>query len=903
MIRALRALLWLSASLLACFSLRAQTSEFYPGAVYDPAVPTLEQVIGFGWAEDITLHYEAERYLQALAESSPRLELVQYAESWEGRALYYLIVASEKNMSRLAEIKKAMRQLAAGRGLTPAQAEELIGRMPAIVWLSYGVHGNEISSPDAALLLAYHLAAAQNDSVRNRILDNCVVIIDPMQNPDGRDRCVNYLRQTQGRWPDENPLAAEHNEPWPSGRSNHYLFDMNRDWFANTQPETAGRTRIFLEWYPQVFVDLHEMGFNQTYYFAPPANPMNPNLTSAQIDWLTRFGQNNANWFDRFRFDYFTREIFDSFYPGYGEGWPLFQGALGMTYEQAGPDGMVIRRQDDTLLRFREAVHHHFIASLATAEMAAGQRSELLRFFFNYRREAITEGTREAVKEYVLPPGRDPNRTAKLAALLMQQGIEVKRAEASFNNARVRDYFGGTLAARTFPAGTFVISTAQPAKRLVRTLLDRRTEMDQAFIEEQLQRRKKRLPDEFYDVTAWSLPLLYGVECHLAEVASTGNLSVLQTPPRPQGRVLGSTAHLAYLLPWGSNSAAAALADLLRQNIRVHTADKEFVHSGIKFPRGSLIIKSKDNPADLFERLQRVAAEHGVDVHPTANSWVSEGVNFGSGHVRFIHTPKVAMAYNLPTNPLSAGWTRFLLERQYGYPMTIINTWQLGAADLDKFNVLILPDGAGYWGGGYSTVMQEGMVQRLKNWIRNGGTLVTFGDATRWLTEEKVDLLATSRELRSGKPERKAAKEEKPGEAAAPAAGVYDYEQAIQPKEELPEATPGALLRVLLEPAHWLSAGYEDGQTVVMVESRNIYTPLTLDKGVNVGVYAAEDKLIASGFTWESSRRQLANKAYLLYQPLGRGHVVAFAEDPNYRAFMDGLNLLFLNAVLFGPAH
>lgn len=903
MIRALRAWLWLSASLLAYFSLRAQTFEFYPGAVYDPAVPTLKQVVGFGWAEDITLHHEAERYLQALAASSPRLELVQYAKSWEGRALYYLIVAAEKNMNRLAEIKKAMRQLAAGRGLPPAQAEELISRMPAIVWLSYGVHGNEISSPDAALLLAYHLAAAQNDSVCNRILDNCVVIIDPMQNPDGRDRYVNYLRQTQGRWPDENPLAAEHNEPWPSGRSNHYLFDMNRDWFANTQPETAGRTRIFLEWFPQVFVDLHEMGFNQTYYFAPPANPKNPHLTASQIDWLTRFGQNNAKWFDRFRFDYFTREIFDSFYPGYGEGWPLFQGALGMTYEQAGPDGMVIRRQDDTLLRFREAVHHHFIASLATAEMAAGQRSELLRFFFNYRREAITEGTREAVKEYLLPPGRDPNRTAKLAALLLQQGIEVKRAEAAFNNARVRDYFGGPLAARTFPAGTFVISAAQPAKRLVRTLLDRRTEMDQAFIEEQLQRRKKRLPDEFYDITAWSLPLLYGVECHLAEVASIGNLSVLQQPPRPRGRVLGSKAHLAYLLPWGSNSAAAALVDMLRQNIRVHTADKEFVHNGIKFPRGSLIIKNKDNPTDLFERLQRVAAEHGVELYPAANSWVREGVNFGSDHVRFIHPPKVAMAYNLPTNPLSAGWTRFLLEQQYGYPVTIINTWQLAAADLSKFNVLILPDGSSYWGGGYSTVMQEGTVQRLKDWIRSGGTLITFGDATRWLTEEKVDLLATSRELRSGKPERKAAKEEKPGEAAAPAAGVYDYEQAIQPKEELPEATPGALLRVMLEPTHWLSAGYEDGQTVVMVESRNIYTPLTLDKGVNVGVYATEDKLIASGFTWESSRRQLANKAYLLYQPLGRGHVVAFAEDPNYRAFMDGLNLLFLNAVLFGPAH
>ncbi len=904
MICALRALLWLSASLLAGLSLHAQTFEFYPGIVYDPAIPTLKQVIGFDWAEEITLHHEAERYLQALADRSPNIELVKYAESWQGRALYYLIVASQQNLSRRDEIKKAMQQLAAGRALMPAQAEELIATMPVIVWLTYGVHGNEISSPDAALLLAYHLAAAQNDSVRNRILAQCVVIIDPMQNPDGRERCLNYLRQTRGRWPDENPLAAEHHEPWPSGRSNHYLFDMNRDWFAITQPETAGRTRSFLEWYPQVFVDFHEMGFNQTYYFAPPADPKNPHLTPSQVDWLTRFGQNNAKWFDRFRFDYFTREIFDSFYPGYGEGWPLFQGALGMTYEQAGPDGMVIRREDGTLLHFREAVQHHFIASLATAEMAATHRSELLRFFFNYRREAISEGSREPVKEYLFPPSRDSNRTAKLIALLMQQGIEVKRAQSPFHQPRLRDYFTGALIAKTLPAGTFVVSAAQPAKRLVRTLLDRRTEMDQAFLEQQLQRRKKRLPDEFYDITAWSLPLLYGVECHLAEVASTGNLTMLQAPPQPQGGVRGGRAHLAYLLPWNSNSSASALADMLRQNLRVHTADKEFVHNGIKFPRGSLIIKSKDNPSDLFERLQRLAMEHGVELHATDQSWVSEGVNFGSGHVRFIHPAKVALAYGLPTSPLSAGWARFVLEQQYGYPVTIINTWQLGTADLDKFNVLILPDGSTSWGSSYSTVMQESMVQRLRSWIRNGGTLITFGDATRWLTEEKVDLLTTSRELRNGKPERKATKEEKPAEASLPAASsVYDFEKAIQPKEELPELTPGALMRIQLEPTHWLSAGYQDGQAVVMVESRNIYTPLTLDKGVNVGVYLPEDKLLASGFTWESSRKQLANKAYLMYQSLERGHVVAFAEDPNYRAFMDGLNLLFLNAVLLGPAH
>lgn len=901
--RALRQLVLLYMMLLCFQSLFSQSFEFYAGAVYDPNVPTLKNVVGHDWAEKITLHHEAERYIHALAKASPRIELIKYAESWEGRPLYYLIVASEKNLGRVAEIKQAMQKLADTRNLTATQADELINNMPAIVWLTYGVHGNEISSTDAALLMAYHLAAAQNDSVSQKILAQGVVLIDPMQNPDGRDRYVNYLRQTQGRWPDENQLSAEHNELWPSGRVNHYLFDMNRDWFANTQPETQGRTRSFLEWHPQVFVDLHEMGSGQTYYFAPPADPKNPNMTTQQADWLTRFGRNNAKWFDRFRFDYFTREIFDSFYPGYGEGWPIFQGAIGMTYEQAGADGLVIQRDDETLLRYRDAVHHHFIASLSTAEMAAYNRAELLRYFYNYRRTAIEEGSRELVKEYIIAPGSDPNRAIKLATLLLQQGIEVKRAEAAFTNSRVRDYFEGKLVSKNFPAGTFVVPLAQPAKRLLKTLMDRQTNMDQAFIEEQLQRRKKRLPDEFYDVTGWSLPLLYNVECCAAEVASTGNLSTLKTPPVAQGQVHGGQAHLAYLLAWGKNTAAAALADLLRQNVRVHTSDKEFTLEGRKFPRGSLIIKTKDNPENLFARMQKLATDHGVEIHATDNSWVSEGVNFGSNQVRFIRKPKVALAYNMPTSPLSAGWTRYVLEQMYDYPVTVINSWQIGAADLDKFNVLILPDGSGFWGGGYSAILNESIVQRLKTWISGGGTLITFGDATHWLTQEKVDLLATSRELKNGKPERKAGKDEKDEAPPTTASGAYDLEKAIQPKDELPEYTPGALLRLQLEPAHWLSAGYDEGRAVAMVESRSIYTPLTLDKGVNVGVYLAEDKVVASGFTWETSRKQIANKAYLMYQSLGRGHVIAFAEDPNYRAFMDGLNLLFMNAVLLGPAH
>ncbi len=895
----------------------AQAFEFFPGAQYDPGVPTLEKVVGHRWAEKITMHHEVERYLRALDAASPRVTLVSYGQTWEGRTLYYLIVASETNQARIAEIKAAMKKLRDPRTHTDAEAAALAAAMPAVAWLGYGVHGNEISSTDAALLTAYHLVAAQNDPVASEILEKVVVLIDPMQNPDGRDRFIQHFRQSVGRWPDADPQAAEHNEMWPAGRFNHYLFDMNRDWFAGTQPESRGRAAAFLDWFPVVYVDLHEMGGNSTYYFAPPAPPLNPNLPQMQVQWWSVFGKNNAEWFDRFQFDYFTRDVYDSFYPGYGEGWPLFHGAIGMTYEQASVRGLVLERTDRTTMHYRDSVQHHFISSISTLQTAARNREALLKHLREFHRSAIEEGQREAVKEFILPPGRDPGRTAHLAASLMRQGIEVRRAEAPFTAGRVRDYGEGKLQSREFPAGTFVVSLAQPAKRLAKTLLEKQTSMDEAFLKEQVRRRSKRLPEQLYDVTAWSLPLLYDVECFASELPSTGSLALLQDPPRPAGNVHGGPSKLLYLVPWGANAAAQLLAEALREGVRAHMADKSFSLGAAKYPAGTLIFKVKDNPADLQARLERLAASHGAEVFASDSAWVDEGVSIGSNYVRFIEPPKIALAWNQPASPTSAGWTRYLLEQVYGLPLTPIHTQSLGAADLTKYNVLVLPHAGGF-GGGYAGTLGENGARRIREWVQAGGTLISFGEATRWLTEERVGLLSTQRELRGGKadtPERPAAAPAPAGAPATPAPspaprpaetappkGEFNLEQFIQPERELPDATPGALFRIKLDTEHWMAAGY-DGDAYVMVDSSNIFQPLKLDRGVNVGVYAAGDESMASGFTWEASRKQLASKAYLMVQPHGRGLVIAFAEDPNYRAFMHGLNLLFLNAVLFGPAH
>ncbi len=882
--------LGLSLALLAAPATLGQGFEFLPGTTYDPDVPTLKQVVGHDWAEKISSYAEIARYVEALASASDNVQLETYGKSWEGRTLYYLVIGSEANLARLDEIKELRRKLRDLRETSRDELDDLIESIPSITWLAYGVHGDEISSCDAGLLMAYHLVAARDDELTDTILSESLVIIDPTQNPDGRQRFVNHFRTARGRWPDGSPSSMEHNQPWPGGRMNHYLFDLNRDWVAQTQPETQGKTKSFMEWQPEIYVDLHEMGGNSSYFFPPWAVPVNPNLTEGQRHWVDVIGKNDAAWFDRMGFDYFTGEVFDEFYPGYGSTWPLFQGSIGMTYEQASSRGLVYDRDDEKVLLYRDGVHHHFIASLATAETGAKNREEMLRHVYDYRATGLAEGRKETVKEYLLPPGADPNRTAKLAALLMAQGIEVRRADQPFTNSKVRDYYGGDLETKLFEAGTFLVSLAQPDKRIAKTLLDPHTPMKEKFIHEQLKRHGLRLRDQIYDITAWSLPLLFDVQAYTAEEASSGAFTLLQDPPVAKGELHGDQAKVAYLVPWGSLTAAEALAELLREGVRVYMSDKGFSNNGHKFPRGSLIIKVRDNADDLHERLAELAGRIGVDIFATDTGWVTDGVNFGSGQVHFVKKPKVVMAYDTPTSPYSAGAARFMLEQQYGYPVTVMKTQSIARADMTKFNVLILPSG-----GGYTRVLGAGGVRKIKDWVQAGGTLITIGGATIWLTEKDVGLLATERKRRTKpKPEKSKDKDKQEKEET--------FEEAIQPEKESPSSTPGAIMRVKLDQEHWLSVGY-DGDTNGLVNSRNILKLVTLDQGRNVGYFAEADKLLVSGFTWPDVEKLLPTKAFLIHQPRGRGHVIAFTEEPNFRAYTYGMNLLFLNAVFFGPGH
>lgn len=886
---------WFLVTLFAAGPSTAQSTEpLWPGAKYDPAIPTLHQVLGHEPGLEITAPDQIGDYLQALAQAAPtRTRLLEYARTWEGRPLWLLIVGSPARISRLDDVKADLKKLADPRGLSAAEGQRLVNELPVVIWLMHSVHGNEISGADAALYEAYHLLASQGDVEVDTVLRDALVLIDPMQNPDGRARFISQNTQGRAATPDPVPYNAEHDEPWPGGRSNHYLFDMNRDWFAQTQPETRGRIAIARDFWPHVTVDLHEQGGDNTYYFAPPADPLNPHITKSQIDAFDLFGRANAARFDERGWPYFIREVYDSFYPGYGESWPIFNGSIGMTYEQASARGLSFARRDGAVLTYRQGVMHHFNAAIVTAITAARHRARLVREFLEYRRSAVTEGESAPIREYVLVPGQDPSRADALARTLATQGIEVRRAQDAF-----------TLDRRQVPAGAYLVSNAQPAGRLIRNLLDPRTEQSDAFIKRQEERRRRRQPDQIYDITAWSLPLVYDVELLPSRAAlKVAAAPVPMTYDAPRPPVSFAAAKVAYVIPWGT-AAASLVADGLRSGVRMRSVGGAFTLQGRSYPIGTVIVRTSENPPDLHARLTALATKHGAQVMPVDTAYVDSGISLGSNEVAFLKLPRVLMAWDTPTSSLSAGWTRYVLERRFEQPVTTVRTSSLSRVQFEDFDVIVLPSGA------YGTLIGAPLLSRIKDWLRAGGTLVTLAEASRWAAARDVGLLETTLLLKDGRPDVPPAGggETGAGGAAGESAprpsepSPFDYDKAIQPDRERPDAQPGALLRVTLDSDHWLSAG-GDAETQVVIEGQRVFAPIKLNAGRNVGVYQKKEMLVASGLVWPEGQDLLAQKAYLIHQPFGQGHVVAFAEDPNYRSYTEATMLLFMNAVLLGPAY
>jgi hypothetical protein len=872
--------------------------EYWPGADLDPSIPAPRSVLGHDIGEDIVLSADVRRFFDALAAAAPdRVRIIDYGRSWEGRPLWYAVIGAPTNLARLEEIKAATRELGDPRRSDRARAEALMRDLPATIWLGYSVHGNEPGTTDAAILTAQHLIASRGDTRVRAMLANALVVINPVQNPDGRDRFIHAERAVRGPFPDPDPIAAGRDEPWPGGRMNHYVFDLNRDWFAQTQPETRLQAPELLSFLPQVVVDVHEMGTDMTYFFAPEAAPANPHLTPAQLATAAAIGANNARWFDRFGLAYFTREIFDAFYPGYGSGWPNYQGMTAMVYEQGSSRGLVAARRDGTQINFRDTVRSQFIAGLSAIEYVATHRERLLREFREYRAAAVEAGRRAKVRAWLIPGDAKPAGARKLAGTLVRNGIEVGEAESAFR-----------ACGRNLSAGSFVIDAAQPAYRLLRTLMDPETPMDPAFIERQRERLARGLPDEIYDVTAWSLPLMAGVEVVACHAVPAVALRPVGDAVRVPGRVEGVGEPVAWIVPWGETPAVRFLAAALREGLAVASADEGFRTGGIDFPAGSLVLRRAANPPDAAARIASIARESGARVVAVGSGRVEAGPDFGSPRVLPVPAIRIGLVWDQPTERYSAGWARYVIEREFEHPVTLIRGSRLATSDLSRFHVLVLPAE----GTSYEAFLGKSGVEALKRYVERGGVLVTIGTATRFAATPSVDLVALRREdsaaeaAKAAHPDKDAKAGAPNGEPAATIRGVEigDATQlsALTAAPGIaPTPVPGALVRAKVDPEHWLAAGI-DRELAVLVIGSDIYAPLRRDQGQTVASFAAPGDLTLAGVVWDDSRRQLAFKPFVVVAPRGAGMVVAFTQDPNVRAYLDGLAPIFANALFRAPA-
>jgi hypothetical protein len=837
--------------LLAAGPARAQTTAA------DAAGPLLTpaQFLGYALGSRFAPQAEVNRYAAHVVAHAPgQMKLVRYGQTYEHRALQVVEVASKENFSKLDDIAHNNRRLA---GLESGAASR---QLPAVAWLSYNVHGNEAVSSEAVMQVLYDLANPQ-DAEMQKYLQNTVVLLDPCVNPDGHDRYVNWYNRVQNQVPNASPYAWENREPWPGGRYNHYYFDLNRDWAWQTQQESRQRIALYNQWLPAVHADFHEQSPNSTYYFSPAARPFHADITPFQRKFQNTIGEYNQKVFDKNNWLYFTREVYDLFAPTYGDTWPTFNGAIGMTYEQAGQVGLRYARVDGDTLTLAQRIAHHAAASRATIQATAEHHDELLREFETYYTTARTKPKGE-YKTYVIAAGNDPGQLRNFTQYLDRQEIKYGFAPKQIK-AKGYSYLSGKTEGVQVEPRDIVVSMYQPKSTLVKVLFEPKPQLEDSLT---------------YDITSWALPYSFGVKAY----ALPTQLAADATAPAAT-MVKGSAAlaekPYAYLARWNSLQDVRFLSRVLQQKVKVRFAEKAFVAEGQQYAPGSLIIARAGNEGlgAKFDQLVRAQADSaGTVLHAVKSGFSTTGGDLGSSSVRPIKMPMVAVVAGPGTNASAFGEVWHFFEQQLGYPLTVLGTEYLSTVPLSKFDVLILPDGT------YTDVYPERALDNLKTWVRAGGKLIAMEGATRFLADKRDFLLKAKPAATSDSS--KAAR-------ANPYRALRRY--GDEQRRGLEGQAQGSIYRVALDNSHPLAFGYSDAY-YALVRSPLGYKFLP-QGGWNVGVIKKNS--YAAGFTGSLARPQLTDTFVLGTQDLGRGQVVYLGDNPLFRAFWQSGKLLFGNAV------
>ncbi len=826
--------------LLYCF---IATSFLLQGQIISPS-----EFLGYEIGSQFTRNSDLIQYFEYVAKNSSMVTYNSYGKTNERRLLTYAVISSEENIKNLETIRTNNLKNA---GILPGNAQP----ETAIVWLSYNVHGNEASSAEAAMQTLYTLITQKQSW-----LQNTVVIIDPSVNPDGRDRYVNWYNQVKASPYNVNQDATEHHEPWPGGRPNHYLFDLNRDWLWATQVESQQRITLYNQWMPHIHVDFHEQGINEPYYFAPAAEPFHEIITPWQREFQTQIGKNHAQYFDKEGWLYFTRERFDLLYPSYGDTYPTFMGAIGMTYEQAGHgrSGLGILTDEGYVLTLKDRVAHHTTTGLSTVEMghknAKRINEEFKKFFHNHNFK---------YKSYILKG--NPDKIRSLTQLLDRHQIKY----GFLSGKKVSGYNFLTQKNTTIDASSaLVVSVNQPKGNMVKVLFEPNAQLSDPLT---------------YDITAWSVPYAYGLEtvASTSLVSASGENPYIFHPNPLQQQVAG------YIVSWNSMQDAAFLADLLQHNIKVRFSEKDLQFSGKRFGKGSLVITKSDNKTnpDFNQTVTNIANFHNRNLYASPTGFSDNRTDFGSPDIKLVNKQRIVVLKGKGVSSLSYGAIWHFFENQLKYPITSIDTDYFSSVNLNKYDVLVLPEGF------YQGSLNEYTFKKVKEWVQKGGKIIALGKAVQYFkNKEELSLTANTGNNET-------TQKEEYGEEADNSDNSDDllipYDQ--RERNNVKNFITGSIYKVSIDNTHPLAFGYEP--TYFSLKLGNTSFKF-LEKGYNVG-YIKGDAVSVSGFSGKDAKEGLKNSLVFGEERLGKGSIIYLVDDVLFRSFWENGKLFFVNALFF----
>ncbi|MEP6465559.1 MAG: M14 family metallopeptidase [Parafilimonas sp.] len=803
-------------------------------------IPSPEQFLGYTLGDHFTPTYKIDAYFNAVAQAAPSMVKVQqYGKTNEGRDMMVAFISSPQNLENLENIRQNNLRLAS------MQKDNITADVnaPAIVWLSYNVHGNEPSGSEAAMKVLYALVDPDNADTK-QWLQHVVVIIDPCQNPDGRDRYVNWFNNAVGDHFNADPQSREHDEPWPYGRTNHYNFDLNRDWAWQTQKENQQKVKLYNAWLPQVHVDLHEQEYDAPYYFAPAAQPFHEVITQWQRDFQVQVGKNNAKYFDANGWLYYTKQIYDMFYPSYGDTYPTYSGAIGMTYEQGGIGaGLGIKTSSGDTLTLAQRILHHYTSSISTIEVSAINAQQLVTEFKKYFDNNINGVGLENVT-YVLTSS-DQNKIEAVKKLMDNNGINY--GITNNENFTGYNYFDNKTEGFKNEGYQIAVNTLQPKGRMVKVLFEQQS---------------KLVDSATYDITAWSIPYSYGLNAWAVK-------DKLPVAPYPSlNNIIAVQSNYGVLIPYTSINASKILSNLLAQHVRVRFAADPFTYNGKIFGRGTLIVLKGNNLASWLTLANTYCSMYNVQPYAVETGFMDAGADFGSSDVHLIKAPRVALLTGNNVSQIAAGEVWNFFDNELNYPISQLMAEDIDDINLEDYDIIIMPD------GNYSILNDKDIASNLENFVKLGGKIIaTEGGAVKLASFDWSGLKLIKDTTQSSD-------------------SIIQKKYGNAERDDLTSFIPGAIFKIQLDNTHPIAYGYPNFY-FTLKQDAHVYA--TIKDGWNVGILPAN--AYTAGFVGSKLKPQLKQGVLIGEKHYGNGDIIIFNDDVLFRLFWQNGKMLFANAV------